>query len=34
VKNYERTWSERFGQLDLVLDDLKQKERGDDGSGE
>ena len=34
VKNYERTWSERFDRLDLVLDDLKQKERGDDGSGE
>jgi DNA-binding transcriptional ArsR family regulator len=34
VKNYERTWSERFDQLDLVLDDLKRKERGDDGSGE
>jgi len=34
VKNYERTWSERFDQLDLVLDDLKQKEQGDDGSGE
>jgi DNA-binding transcriptional ArsR family regulator len=34
VKNYERTWSERFDRLDLVLDDLKQKEQGDDGSGE
>jgi DNA-binding transcriptional ArsR family regulator len=34
VKNYERTWSERFDRLDLVLDDLKQKERGDDDSGE
>jgi DNA-binding transcriptional ArsR family regulator len=34
VKNYERTWSERFDRLDLVLDDLKQKERGYDGSGE
>jgi DNA-binding transcriptional ArsR family regulator len=34
VKSYERTWSERFDQLDLVLDDLKRKEQGDDGSGE
>jgi DNA-binding transcriptional ArsR family regulator len=33
VKNYERTWSERFDQLDLVLEDLKQKEQGD-GSDE
>ena len=30
VKNYERSWSERFDQLDLVLEDLK-KEEGDDG---
>src|ERR687893_956696 len=28
VKNYERSWSERFEQLDVVLDDLK-KEEGD-----
>jgi gentisate 1,2-dioxygenase len=34
VKNYERTWSERFDQLDLVLDDLTRKEQGDDFSGE
>jgi DNA-binding transcriptional ArsR family regulator len=33
VKNYERTWSERFGALDFVLEDLKQKEH-DDGSDE
>jgi DNA-binding transcriptional ArsR family regulator len=32
VKDYERTWSERFEQLDVVLEDLKQKEEGD-GSG-
>jgi DNA-binding transcriptional ArsR family regulator len=32
VKEYERTWSERFDELDLVLEDLKQKEdEGDDG---
>ena len=29
VKAYERSWSERFDQLDAVLDDLKRKERGD-----
>ncbi len=28
VKNYERSWSERFDELDLVLDDLKHKEEG------
>jgi len=33
VKNYERSWSERFEQLDVVLDELKQKEQGD-GSDE
>ena len=31
VKAYERSWSERFEQLDAVLDDLKEKEQGDDG---
>lgn len=31
VKNYEDTWSERFEALDVVLDELKQKEQ-DDGS--
>ena len=29
VKTYERTWAARFDALDLVLDDLKQKEEGD-----
>ena len=29
VKNYEGLWSERFDQLDAVLEDLKQKEEGD-----
>jgi DNA-binding transcriptional ArsR family regulator len=33
VKTYERSWSERFDQLDVVLEDLKQKEEGD-GSDE
>jgi hypothetical protein len=31
ISNYERLWSERFEQLDAVLDDLKQKEQGDGG---
>jgi DNA-binding transcriptional ArsR family regulator len=30
VKNYERSWSERFDRLDVVLEELK-KEEGDDG---
>ena len=29
VKNYESLWSERFDELDVVLDDLKQKEEKD-----
>jgi DNA-binding transcriptional ArsR family regulator len=29
VKNYERSWSERFILLDAVLDELKQKEHTD-----
>ena len=33
VKNYEHSWSERFDRLDLLLEDLKQKEEGD-GSDE
>lgn len=33
VKNYERLWSERFDRLDLVLQELKQKEEGD-GDGD
>jgi hypothetical protein len=32
VKNYERSWSERFDELDVVLEALK-KEEGD-GSDE
>jgi DNA-binding transcriptional ArsR family regulator len=32
VKSYERSWSERFDQLDVVLQELKQKEEGDDGN--
>ena len=33
VTNYERLWNERFDQLDVVLDELKErkeKENGDD----
>jgi DNA-binding transcriptional ArsR family regulator len=30
VKNYEESWSDRFGLLDGVLEDLKQMEEGDD----
>ncbi len=30
VKNYERSWSERFDQLDVVLEELKQEEEGHD----
>jgi DNA-binding transcriptional ArsR family regulator len=33
VKNYERSWSERFDQLDVVLEELKQEGEGD-GSDE
>jgi DNA-binding transcriptional ArsR family regulator len=31
VKRYERLWSERFDELDVVLDELKRKELQDDG---
>jgi DNA-binding transcriptional ArsR family regulator len=34
VKGYERLWAERFDELDLVLEDLKQKEKDDVGSDE
>ncbi|HEY5196727.1 MAG TPA: metalloregulator ArsR/SmtB family transcription factor [Solirubrobacteraceae bacterium] len=30
VKTYERSWSERFDALDLVLEELEQKEDEDD----
>jgi DNA-binding transcriptional ArsR family regulator len=29
IKSYEEMWSERFDELDLVLEDLKRKEQGD-----
>jgi DNA-binding transcriptional ArsR family regulator len=28
VKTYERSWSERFDELDVALEELKQKEEG------
>jgi DNA-binding transcriptional ArsR family regulator len=31
VKNYECAWNERFDRMDVVLEDLKKKEEGDDG---
>jgi DNA-binding transcriptional ArsR family regulator len=31
VKSYERTWSERFDELHVVLEELKRKEEGDGG---
>jgi DNA-binding transcriptional ArsR family regulator len=34
VKGYERSWSERFDHLDVVLEELKQKEEGDRGHDE
>jgi DNA-binding transcriptional ArsR family regulator len=34
VSSYERSWSERFDRLDVVLEDLKQNEEGDGGSDE
>ena len=33
VRGYERFWSERFEELDVVLDDLKEKEQGDGDHG-
>jgi DNA-binding transcriptional ArsR family regulator len=34
VKNYERSWSERFGRLDAVLEELKETEKGAGDSDE
>jgi DNA-binding transcriptional ArsR family regulator len=31
IKEYERTWSDRFDLMDAVLEELKEKEEGDDG---
>ena len=32
VKAYERSWSERFTELDAVLEELQREEEGDGGS--
>ena len=34
VKNYEQSWNERYEALDEVLEELKRKEDGNDGSNE
>ncbi|MFL6144988.1 MAG: ArsR/SmtB family transcription factor [Labedaea sp.] len=34
VSRYERTWSERFELLDVVLDELKDEESGHGGNGQ
>jgi DNA-binding transcriptional ArsR family regulator len=31
ISNYERLWSDRFAELDVVLEELKRKEQGDGG---
>lgn len=33
VKEYERTWSERFDRMDVLLEELKRQDKGDDGNG-
>src|SRR3984893_1950280 len=34
VKNYERSWSQRFDRLDVVLEELKENKEEDDGNDE
>ncbi|MDP9189110.1 MAG: metalloregulator ArsR/SmtB family transcription factor [Actinomycetota bacterium] len=34
VKTYERSWSERFDELDAVLEEIKEKEQADGGNDE
>ena len=34
VKAYERSWEGRFGRMDVVLEELKQTDEGDDGDDE
>jgi len=34
VKDYERSWTQRFDRLDAVLEELIEMEDGDDGSDE
>ena len=33
IKDYEQMWTERFEELDAVLDDLKRQKEDGDGSG-
>lgn len=33
VKTFEQTWNERFERMDVVLEELKQKEEENDGDG-
>jgi DNA-binding transcriptional ArsR family regulator len=33
VSGFERTWAERFDRLDVVLDELKRRNQGDDHDG-
>ena len=33
VRTFERTWAERFDELDVVLEELKAKEQGDASDG-
>ncbi len=33
VKEYERTWTERFERLDVVLDELKRRDEGAQSDG-
>jgi DNA-binding transcriptional ArsR family regulator len=33
IKDYEQMWTERFDELDAVLDDLKRQKEDGDGSG-
>jgi len=34
VQDFESSWSERFERMDVVLEELKEKERADDGKDE
>jgi DNA-binding transcriptional ArsR family regulator len=34
VRPFEHTWNARFDRMDVVLEELKQKEAEDDGDGE
>src|SRR6202035_3192618 len=34
VKNYERSWSQRFDRLDVVLEELKKTKKENDGDDE